>query len=480
MSVSYDGKKLIPAPFISIQREHITREDGTPLSSLYTLVVKGKLLADRGSPNSQGVFHQLSGYPANESLVGPNRFGSILAKQKALQNLFATDGRLFEVQASENHPPLKFRPRIRRVDIPEGEGRGGNWTEYCEYIITMEADSIDGLLDIANSLRVSKVSEDWSIEILDENRNTYRLSHSVSATGRRLLDDSGNLLENKQAWEHARDHVLNTPAVQGKGIGLGLKPERMEAPGVLNASSLQAFNYLRTQSIGEAAGTFAVNETWVCFDPQGQPPAVSEYNIVIRSSTNDNRTTVSVDGSITGLEVRDNTTHDIISTRWDNAYAKWTNHVSPNLFTTAQSATATILNPIPLSSQQGQNRLSGTITYTYEFDNRPVATTPGALSESITIQDVGAADVFATLPVLGRPLGPILQGIGTKTAKKRTINIEIQMPPATTNSVSSQPNTNTVVLLYLPPGTQVYLEQDDETWTPLTGRYTRNTVYVWV
>src|SRR5690606_16015801 len=142
-----------------------------------------------------------------------------------------------------------------------------------------EADSVTGLYDhdYSADLRISRESNDWSIDILDETKNTYRLTHSVSATGRRLLDTDGDLLDGKEPWEHARDHVLDN-------IGLGLVTAHMQASEVLNASGLQAFNYLRSTSVNEYAGTFSCNEGWVAYDPQGEPPAINEYNVNIRES----------------------------------------------------------------------------------------------------------------------------------------------------------------------------------------------------
>jgi hypothetical protein len=57
-------------------------------------------------------------------------------------------------------------------------------------------------------------------------------------------------------------------------------------------------------------------------------------------------------------------------------------------------------------------RAAGTVTYRYEFDDRPAPYTPGAVSEVVTVTNHGAADVFAQVPVLGRPYGPVLQSLG--------------------------------------------------------------------
>jgi hypothetical protein len=82
----------------------------------------------------------------------------------------------------------------------------------------------------------------------------------------------------------------------------------MAAPGCSTPTALQAFNYVRGQSLNELAGTFAATETWVCYDPKGEPPAVHEQTVEQRYALADNRTAVTVQGTVTGLEVRDNST----------------------------------------------------------------------------------------------------------------------------------------------------------------------------
>lgn len=479
MPVVYDSKKIIPAPFIAISKKTNRDDSGKPLGQTYQITVHGKLTAEKGSPNSSGVFWTASGYPADESIAADSRLTAILKKQAALRELFSVEGKTFEVQGYDGMLPFKCNPRIEEISFPDGEGKGANWTEYSEYIITMEADCVSGLSgdDCGPGTHVLKTSNEWNIETIDEDKGTYRLTHSLSATGKRHYDETGAL--EREAWEAARDWVLNA---NGDGPGLGLVPARMVADGVLNASDLQAFNYLRSQSLNECTGVFSVTESWVCFDPKGEPPAINEWNVSLRYSANENRVTASIDGTITGLCVRDNNTRQFISSKWTNAEAKWLNYVFPYLFTTVQGAVgpSTPLNPVEVNRSLAMNEISGTITYHWEYDNRPTTVTPGAISETVTVTNSNAADSFATIPVLGRPYGPVLQGLGTVTAKKRTISIDILMPPTTIGYASSSPNTAPLVLVLAPfSSIAVFLESDEESWTPNTGRYTRHTVFVW-
>jgi hypothetical protein len=480
MPVLFNGKALIPAPFVAVSREEQTTEDGGHLGYTYPITVRGKVLADKGSPNSAGVFWASSGYPADESVPSDSRLAAVMKKQAALRNLFAAQGATFEVTGFDGtHGLLKCNPRVRRVTFPDGEGKGANWTDYSEYVIELEADCVNGSLfgdECGDGPKVARASNEWNIELLDEAKQTYRLTHAVSATGKRAYDETGALP--RQAWEQARDYVLN---LTGGGVGLGLVPARMAASGVLDADALQAFNYVRGQSLNELAGTFAVTESWVCYDPKGEPPAVHEQTVEQRFTLAENRTSVSVQGTVTGLEVRDNATRELLTARWDNARSKWEGYVRPFLLSVAAgSVSGVVINPTAVGATFGFNEAAGTVTYRYEFDNRPAPYTPGAVSEVVTVTNHGAADAFAQVPVLGRPYGPVLQSLGTVTAKKRSVAIEILMPPASTTFNAPAPSTAGIVLALAPRSPLgVFLEDDQESWTPATGRYSRQTTFVW-
>lgn len=462
-AISYDGKAIIPAPFIEIKNEALERPDGSILSRRKSIVVKGKIAADKGSPNSLGVFWTAAGYPPDETIDTNSRLASILEKQEALTALFSQQGKVFMIQPYDGSEPTVFNPRIKTVDFAEGK-----WFDTCDYTITMEVDESA----IINAAAVEKYTEEWNIEFLDEIKKTYRLTRIVSATAKINYDETGTPLFTN-AWEAARDFVLNY-------IGLGIKTQRMIAPGVLDATNLSAYNYIRSQHIGETEGTFSVNESWVCFDPNGQPPAVSEQNITLRYSLLENKTNVSIEGTVTGFEVKNNTTYAILSTRYENAVDKWDNYIFPSLKATAELYAGITLNPLIINRQVGLNPLSGTITYHYEYDNSPLPNTSGALTESITINNHNPGQIFAEIPIPGRPLGPILQNMETVTSRKRSISIDILMPPSTISYVSPAPNTDAIVIALAPVSSYgVFLQSDEESWTPKSGRYTRQSTYVW-
>jgi len=295
------------------------------------------------------------------------------------------------------------------------------------------------------------------------------LTHNVQATGKRFYDSAGTLL--KPAWQNAQDYVLNT-------IGLGLQPNFLTASGVLNLNTFSAYNFMRHQHVNDLGGQFGVTETWLCFDASGQPPAIEDFTVNTRTQENQ-ITDVTIEGTIKGLEVRDNNNHNLITTRLQNANSYWQN-ITTYLFGRCQNLSGFDLNPQPLELTSAQNYFQGIITYQQHYNNRPNSTIPGSISEVITIGYDNPNDVFANLPIVGAPLGPVLQGIGTVTARKLTLQIEAVLPASTQSHTCSKPNTDALVLTYKPIASgEIFVDRDVENLTPNQGRYSRNTSWTY-
>ncbi len=463
---------LIPSPFIQISKSFDTTDDGAIIGTTFNINIKGKLTAEKGSPNSSGHFWCTTGYPPDETIAPNSKLASIFTKQQALRTLFSgqNEGKKLDFTPWDGSPAMTCNPRIKRIDFEEG-----NWFNTCGYTLQLEADVLVGAFVPSGEDRgdpyvykVSKASEEWNIESGDEYQRTFRLTHSLSAQGKRFYSASGTL--DKRPWQNAKDFVLNN-------IGLGLKVDRMIATGVLNAGSLKAYNYMRSQHVNEVGGSFQVTETWLCYDCGSGYPALEDFTINVRTADN-GITTTNVEGSLIGYEVRDNTTFGLISKRYDNATGVW-NAVKSNLFGRCQTTSGLTLNPIPLSLTETHNINHGTVNYSREYSDRAIPSVSGAISEVITIQDSNPSDIFASIPVLGRALGPVLQSIGTVSARKRTIQMEIVLPASRIGFTAIAPNTNALLLGFVPIGSVVFLESDQESWSARNGRYSRNVSFTW-
>lgn len=168
-----------------------------------------------------------------------------------------------------------------------------------------------------------------------------------------------------------------------------------------------------------------------------------------------------------------------------------------------------LLNIIPISTTEAHDPRKGSITYSYEFNNR-FRFLSGVLSENITINDTGPTEVINQAFVLGRRLGPVLQSLGTRTSANKSVSIEIIVTPPTgpggfflsSNECPLWSGGTTyktienlikgfqpfgervsnvfgnVVTRASKPG-QVFITQDDHSWAPTEGRYTRNVAWVY-
>ena len=165
------------------------------------------------------------------------------------------------------------------------------------------------------------------------------------------------------------------------------------------------------------------------------------------------------------------------------------------------------LNIIPISTSETHNTRKGTLSYSYQFNNKPNFIT-GVISSNITVDTTFPNDVFAESFVLGRSLGPVLQDLGTITTAKKNINIEVNViPPKTMNGIlMSDPDcplytdgyvysTITGIIESLKPygdrqqsyfsparlndSGKVFVVNNQENWNPIQGKYTLSLGYVY-
>lgn len=473
MPVLYDSKKIIPVSFCTIVPRTQRAYDGRVLSRTFTITLEGALSAHKGSPDHNGDFWTGSGYPADtpaESLSTDKRLAVFRQKLGALQNLFHTEGKWLEIAPFDGSATIKCQPRFLEMQFDKGV-----WHDKVPWTATFEADVVY-YGDIAVGQTSLEIEESWSLEPADEIGRSYRLSHQLAASGRRRYLSNGVL--DKEGWQVARELVLTK---------LGLESDKLQAEGVLNLSSHQGYNHVRTEQIDEAAGKFSVTETWLCFNPADHHPdvsdcpAIEELRVEVRKAdagSQDRYWYVSLQGTITGLEERHPETRALIRSRYTNARTRLDNiRNNPSIpLGRAQSYAGVSLNPLPRNRTFSENVESGVITYSYEYTSSPLDPT-----RVITISTDFQADVFASIGVLNRPAGPILQGLNSRTHRAVTVNAEILVeshygdPPPSKPSFNPWDEASSVVGSY----TKLFVAQDRDNWDKTQGRYSRTTTFVW-
>lgn len=479
--ISYGGNRLIPAPFVSITKEYQRTGNGEIVGTLFNITLNGTIVSYKGSPTSSGTFHTTSGYPDDEIVSNDARLAAIERKQDAIRELFSQDGLSLEIQSADGSQPIKFNPRIGSVNFAEGL-----WFTRCEYTISLEADVMypqdeDDNLDFESFINGAEESWDFeaSEELLENTPfpRTYRLTHTVSAQGKRFFDSAGNLV--REPWENARNYVVPK---------LGFDSSFILSSGVSNLPSFYgAYNHIRNEQINELGGSYSVTESWVVTSGN----AVEDYDISTNISADNGLTSVSINGNIIGLEER-NSDYSLSVSKFTNASGLFST-ANANALTRAQKYSGVTLNPIALNQSIGRNIKAGTINYNYTYDTRIGKCFPGVKSEVVTITDSLNNDVFAAIGVLGRTAGPVLQDIGTRDASTRSLQIELVLDRSYqsgcvqsawtdylfTQKPSVAPATSSVMLNIIAAAnpvnqesaSQVFINNQNETWEPIQGRY---------
>jgi len=491
-----EQKRLIPAPFVNINKTYQKSGNGEIIGRLYTITLTGTIVAHMGSPHlneqlnsirsSDGNWWATTGYPDDEVIASDARLNAIMRKQQAIRNLFSNEGQILEIQSADGSQSFRCNPRLVSIEFPEDL-----WYERSNYVITLECDDILGLEDSNDfDQYISDATESWDINTNEEYENftnpTYNLSHTVSAVGKRFYDTDGS--RPKEPWEYARDFVLSKIGIDSDVI---LSTDINNLPSYYNG-----WNHTRTEQRDEQGGSFAVTENWLL----ASGSAIEDFNVNYTHSSDTVYDRVTIQGSVRGFEERDSNMA-VTTDKWTNAQDKfiWASGIA---YTRAKEYSGlNTLNIGPLSMLVGRNPYQGTIEYTFDYDTRPMNLIEGARSEVISVNDNMDGELFASVFVLGRTDGPVLQDLGTKPANTRTLNIEIVVDPPRNEDrelstmrtllISEKPSNADPFRISLErlieavdpseidPGVISYQDQSQESWEVKEGRYTYTTTWTY-
>ena len=214
----------------------------------------------------------------------------------------------------------------------------------------------------------------------------------------------------------------------------------------------------------------------------GSVYATHDVEASVEASQDAQSNTITVNGTITGLStaVPGNSGTD---NKYDNAVATL-GTVLGAAFTLAQAVytsnglTDTLRN-VQLSKSIGQNKVSGTITYSVSYNDLAV-TIANALSETVTVNydnEDGADNIIAIIPIIGKENGPVIQDMGTTKEKKVSATIDIVMQRGYR---TTKPDGTTIANLYKPTVANVFQESKTESWSPSTGSYNLSIGWVYI
>lgn len=543
-----------PTPLVSISPTILKNGAGESFGVTYRITLTGTILADQGTPyahDQAGVRYDnytaatpnevgpYNAFDNNISHFGQNRppkqkitqqeaSHAVFFKQKVLRALFAQDGQRMEItDINDDEPTIVCYPRL----VGDINFEEGIYVDRCNFTITLEADTLldkdlqvdddgslisgDGavyssqtenqLLAALSGHFIQDYNEEWSIEVDDTvgesitSPRSYRISHSISSTGKTHYKPDGTKLK---AWEQARgfvqnrlsDSITDYPNVMGQ-IGSGTL-------NLINAYG--GFNHVRTEQINESNGTYSITENWLI----SSGTSYENYNLSVSDTIDTAFVSVTIDGNIKGLsQITPSgfTAGNTANAAYDNALLKYntvTNSgqfgVGSDVYKRANNMVAVQLNSQPKSISLAANQFNGELTYNLQWDNRPTNIISGVLTESITVNDTYPGDVFAVIPVIGRQTGPVLQAVGGRTEYRREVAINLLMDytdipygnqrgtlllkkPSLVEPTATQ--LSSLIKELSPsgePGVRKYfLNPPSENWTPKEGQYSLNLSWVY-
>ncbi len=327
---------LIPAPHVSIQKQHLKRGDGKNIGTTFTITLTGTMITGRGSPiaftalplgNFGGPYKAFwtgstasdstPNEPTPESIDAKDRLRALLRKQEALRALFQRDGMTLEFATPGGDNPIQCNPTVLSIDFPEGQ-----WYDQMPYTVVLEADTLrgEGMANARNDdsdvelaevlgikdVYVSSATEEWSIDTNDQPESvgmpfTYQVTHSMNAVGKRHYVDGSTGAVVKEAWESAKTYVEafmgldKYPYTDGPDAGT----TNTFASGVRNIPDYYTgYNHATTENLDKQGGGYSVTETWLLASGN----ALEDFSISFDGSLDTSLETVTINGTITGLE----------------------------------------------------------------------------------------------------------------------------------------------------------------------------------
>ena len=515
----YGDYTFEPKPLFTINKEYIKTPANTGLGTRYNITLEGDLLPYKADSYDVGITGVFSGI-------------------QSLRDAFDTDYKPFFLGCFGSPPIVSGHPKITSFDV---NFEGDNYVQRASYTIGLNLPTLIGSgfetvgpeTDSLHSHGIISYTDDFSLEFTDERvggqisladgthidmPSVYSVTHNVSAQGEPLSGHDPAYL-----------------AQQFVSSKLGFSNEMGAVSGILNTSGV-ACNNFRTISINKTEGTCNATETFM-INPSGKYK--EDFELSANTSVEDPFTSIEINGTIQGYANVNYPNPNPLgesfagsdgdsTPKFQNAITAWsglrnaagavtTEGISGLLYTRANSfyqfqpphpaflgahsegdpsrKAINTLNPTTLSTAVGYNITEGVITYAYSYNDRPIHVVPDALLETINITENEPTDIFASLQVLGRASGPLLQDMGTKGPRTREISIDAFLPIGTgTNFTQNVDGTtqytqlNNPSFLVAPTGydglisgyeysltstyASVFINGQSKTWQPKIGRFT--------
>ena len=490
LEFTYGDYSFDPKPLFTVSKEYIKTPSNIGLGTRYQVSLQGQIIPQTGR------------IPNGDPQAGIQQ---VFSGVHSIQRAFDNDFQLLHLRCEDGSSSIiSGYPRVVSFDI---DNASDNYVIRSNYTIVLEMTSLTGTGfdpvgpdgacgpaegDFSKSGIVSYTDE-FTVEFLDERvggnlsmglstiPSIFSIQRSLSVQGdsQVTFDENRNCATYIEPWERAKRFVQTR---------IGFPSDIMTLSGLLRPDD-QVSNNFRTVSVNKSEGTVNVNETYIAMT--GSERAYEDFEVNISQSLEEPFVTITVDGTVNGLTDLGYDGTSVTGTpKFNNATSQWQSSISGGLYSRAAAVyaatpimsghiAATTLNPYALTQTVGYNPIAGTINYSYVYNNRPLNCCSIALVEDITFSEGEPADVFASLTILGKVSGPLLQSIGTIGQRTRELSINAILPivsDCASASFSNAPDVYDALVLNYAASlntvyNQVFVTNSEKTWEPKTGRF---------
>ena len=356
---SYNSKKIIPSPLVSINKSYINTGDDSHLGTTYDIQLTGTLVPFRGSPSgnysdiNNAFFTGVGDPPDQTTEDNPGDFNSLLRKQEAIRHLFNVDGKSLEWEPGTG-VAVRSNPRVKSINFEQGL-----WVNRVDYTIDLQSDFIfingigteDSTLAISGALKAA--TEQWTFsEIEGQAGSGFNVTHNVSAQAATIYDANGTLLEGKEAWEHSRDFVNN--------LVLGIVDTNIMNK-VLGVTTWIGGRYTTNTIVAEKAGTYTVDESWVL--RPSNTFITEDFSVVFAEDVDD--PTITYNGTIFGLSNGENAGGQLALTNAKSALPSDTQARTSAITNIGSLIGSATIPDFPTVKNIGLNQTDGTLTFSF-------------------------------------------------------------------------------------------------------------------
>ena len=442
--VTYNTKRLLPTPFPSISKSIERFDNGDIRNIIYSITLTGYILADRGSPQTNGTYGDFDGSVCED--IAPDAWTSAITEKWChLSDLFSDDYKELCMSSGAGLHEITAYPRLISMELDTSAEN----PRYAQYTISLEADTIycDGT-EINNRLdgfeNIKSYDESWEFsydrlnidEDLGDNR-IFSVSRTLSAQGLPKIESG---VVTKTAFQTAKEFVCSRLL---EGSGVELPANCVNFSDAINTDVQR--NYSNTHSINIYSGDYTVTENWM----YSEKDYIDIYTISHAKSLTDSCDIVSIQGSFTGFDIR--VGGAVTVSAFNVAKSGFEELGESGIITRVQDTVGFNVDSIPESSTVSYNKFGGVVDYDYTFKQRPQRYVTEAKSEIISISNNWEEDVVNTILILGK--GEVVRKNNTTgfRAYSTSLNVDLVFPCSVlTSGDEAEGQSNLVSLTEIP------------------------------